>query len=109
MKLTVSQLKYILVLGNNSGDRGIRTVDIAKKLSIQRSSAFNMLNKLSEEGLVIKSDDKMVSLTEQGKQKADSLCLKVRDTVGKLQENFGLSGESAEDCALMIISCSEDI
>lgn len=47
MKLTVSQLKYMLVLGSVSGDRGIRTVDIAKKLSIQRSSAFNMLNKHS--------------------------------------------------------------
>ena len=105
MKLTVSQLKYMLVLGSVSGDRGIRTVDIAKKLSIQRSSAFNMLNKLSDEGLVVK----MVALTEQGKQKADCLCKKVKDTVKKLEENFDLPREYAEDCALMIISCSEDI
>lgn len=109
MKLTVSQLKYMLVLGSVSRDRGIRTVDIAKKLSIQRSSAFNMLNKLSDEGLVVKNDDKMVALTEQGKQKADCLCKKVKDTVKKLEENFDLPREYAEDCALMIISCSEDI
>lgn len=54
MKLTAAQLKYILVLGNLSGDKGIRTVDIAKNLNIQRSSAFNMLNRLSDAGLVIK-------------------------------------------------------
>ena len=109
MKMTVSQLKYMLVLGNISGDRAVRTVDIAKKLNIQRSSAFNMVNRLSEAGMVVKNEDKTVILTQKGKEAAQRLRSRVSETTEKLEEHFSLSPEISENCALMIISCSEDI
>ncbi len=109
MKLTVSQLKYMLVLGNFSEGRIVRTVDIAKSLNIKRSSAFNMLNRLSEAGMVIKNEDKTVILTQKGRKTADSLRIKVGETARKLEENFYMASDISEDCALMIISCSEEI
>ncbi len=109
MKLTAAQLKYILVLGNLSGDKGIRTVDIAKNLNIQRSSAFNMLNRLSDAGLVIKNEDKTVILTDKGRLTSDRLRKTAEETVKKLEKHFGLRENDAEECALIILSCSEDI
>ena len=109
MKLTAAQLKYILVLGNLSGDKGIRTVDIAKNLNIQRSSAFNMLNRLSDAGLVIKNEDKTVILTDKGRLTSDRLRKTAEETVKKLEKHFGLGENDAEVCALIILSCSEDI
>lgn len=109
MKLTAAQLKYILVLGNLSGDKGIRTVDIAKNLNIQRSSAFNMLNRLSDAGLVIKNEDKTVILTDKGRLTSDRLRKTAEETVKKLEKYFGLGENDAEECALIILSCSEDI
>lgn len=109
MKLTAAQLKYILVLGNLSGDKGIRTVDIAKNLNIQRSSAFNMLNRLSDAGLVIKNEDKTVILTDKGRLTSDRLRKTAEETVKKLEKYFGLRENDAEECALIILSCSEDI
>jgi Mn-dependent DtxR family transcriptional regulator len=109
MKLTAAQLKYILVLGSLSGDKGIRTVDIAKNLNIQRSSAFNMLNRLSDAGLVIKNEDKTVILTDKGRLTSDRLRKTAEETVKKLEKHFGLRENDAEECALIILSCSEDI
>ena len=109
MKLTAAQLKYILVLGNLSGDKGIRTVDIAKNLNIQGSSAFNMLNQLSDAGLVIKNEDKTVILTDKGRLTSDRLRKTAEETVKKLEKHFGLRENDAEECALIILSCSEDI
>ena len=64
MKLTVSQIKYLLVL-SKAQDSGVRISDMAKALDIKRSSVFNMLKKLAEAGMVVKNDDKTVSLTEK--------------------------------------------
>ena len=109
MKLSVSQLKYMLVLGKFSGDRAIRTAEVAKRLNIQRSSAFNMLNRLSEAGMIVKNEDKTVSLTDKGERTAGGLMSKYNDITSKLEKYFGLSPEDSGDCALMILSCTEDI
>lgn len=108
MKLSVSQLKYMLVLGSISGDRAVRTAEVAKKLNIQRSSAFNMLNRLSEAGLVVKNEDKTVTLTKKGRETADRLRKKADETARKLEEHFSLSRDVSGDCALMILACSGD-
>ena len=109
MKLSVSQLKYMLVLGKFSGDRAIRTAEVAKRLGIQRSSAFNMLNRLSEAGMIVKNEDKTVSLTDKGERTAGGLMSKYNDITSKLEKYFGLSPEDSGDCALMILSCTEEI
>ena len=57
MEFTVSQLKYILALGALSEAGDVRIVDIARTLNIQRSSVFNMLNKLANAGIIEKKEE----------------------------------------------------
>ena len=104
MKLTVSQIKYLLVLSKAQDSGGVRISDMAKTLDIKRSSVFNMLKKLAEAGLVVKNDDKTVSLTEKGKSMAAEISLKAEDYTAKLQEHFGISPENSEECAVILIS-----
>ncbi|MCD8036445.1 MAG: MarR family transcriptional regulator [Clostridiales bacterium] len=104
MKLTVSQSKYLLVLGALSEDGDVRIVDIAKELNIKRSSAFNMLNKLQKAGMVLKNENKTVTLTESGKQTASEIRKNVDETVLKLEKYFDIASENAEDCALTVLS-----
>ena len=103
MKLTVSQIKYLLVL-SKAQDSGVRISDMAKALDIKRSSVFNMLKKLAEAGLVVKNDDKTVSLTEKGKYMAAEISLKAEEYTAKLQEHLGISLENSRDCAIILSS-----
>ncbi len=107
MKLTVSQLKYMLVLGDLSEDGDVRIVDIAKTLNIKRSSAFNMLNKLADAGMIVKTEDKTVMLTDEGVSMVKRLRKEVKDTAVKLEKYFEIDSRRAEDCALTVLSYQE--
>ena len=107
-QMTTSQLKYMLVLGELSDNGGIRISDIARKLNIIRSSAFNMLNKLAEAGMVSKKEeDKKVILTEKGRTAADKLCEDVKQTAGKLEKYFSVDPGRSTDCALAVLAYKE--
>ncbi|GFI60978.1 hypothetical protein IMSAG049_00128 [Clostridiales bacterium] len=103
MNLTISQLKYMLVLSSLSEAGDIKIADIAKFLNIKRSSAFNMLNRLLEAGVIIKNNDKTVSLTDEGKRVSKELRKKVNDMEIKLIECFKIDISMVEDCALAVI------
>ncbi len=107
MKLTVSQLKYLLVLGVLSEDGDVRIVDIAKTLNIKRSSAFNMLNKLAKAGMVVKNEDKTVVLTDKGREASQEIRKNVKETAVKLEKYFEIDSRKAEDCALTVLSYME--
>ena len=104
MEFTVSQLKYILALGALSEAGDVRIVDIARTLNIQRSSVFNMLNKLANAGIIEKKEDKTVVLTDNGKSTVNSLYKKVKQTALKMEECFDLDSGRAEECALLVLS-----
>lgn len=108
MKLTVSQLKYLLVLGVLSEDGDVRIVDIAKTLNIKRSSAFNMLNKLAKAGMVVKNEDKTVVLTDKGRAASQEIRKNVKETAIKLEKYFEIDSRKAEDCALTVLSYMEE-
>ena len=106
---TAAQLKYMLALGELSENGSVRTVDLARTLNIQRSSVFNMLNKLEIAGIVEKKEDKTVELTEKGKNKVDIISGRVSDIVSKMKESFNLDNGKAEECALLILSFDEKL
>lgn len=51
--------------------RGVRSVEVARALSISRSSVHTMMERLSESGLVEKVHYGIVYLTEEGIQLAE--------------------------------------
>ncbi len=109
MSFSVSQLKYILVLGNLAEAGNVRISDIAKTLNIKRSSAFNMLNKLAEADVIVKNENKTVEFTKKGRDIAEKLNERVKEASDKLTDCFDLTPDKAEEYALLLISVTGDI
>ena len=72
VSLTASNIKYLIALHelDSSSERGIRCVDIAKRLNITKPSVHTMINNLRELGLVVKEHYGSVYLTDAGKHAA---------------------------------------
>lgn len=71
--LTAANIKYLLTLNELDGpnSRGIRCVDVAKKLEITKPSVHTMIKNLRDMGLVIKEHYGTVYMTREGKRAAD--------------------------------------
>ena len=104
MKFTDTQLKYLLILDRLSENGRVRIVDIAKEFNINRSSAFNMLLKLQDAGLVVKNENRSVELTGEGRNLAEILRKEVKAVQEKLIKYFGMDTENSEECALIVMS-----
>lgn len=103
MNLTLSQLKYLLVVDDLSEKGSVRASDIAKQMEINRSSAFNMLVKLEDAGMVIKNDNRTVKLTEAGNKIVENLKKELVSIKDKLVTYFGIAADKTEDCALSVL------
>lgn len=103
MNLTLSQLKYLLVVEELSEKGSVRASDIAKQMDINRSSAFNMLVKLEEAGMVIKNENRTVKLTEEGNRIVGKLQKELVSIKEKLLTYFDISEDKTEDCALSVM------
>ena len=72
VSLTASNIKYLLILHELEccTERGIRCVDIAKRLNITKPSVHTMINNLRDMGLVVKEHYGSVYMTDAGKHAA---------------------------------------
>ena len=70
--LTAANIKYLLALHELEccTERGIRCVDLAKRLNITKPSVHTMINNLRNMGLVVKEHYGSVYMTEAGKHAA---------------------------------------
>jgi len=65
--LTASNIKYLLVMKELSGDHnGVRSVDIAKRLQIKKPSVYTMVKTLQGLKLIKKDRYSVIYFTEQG-------------------------------------------
>ena len=69
---TAANIKYLLVLHEMDccTERGIRCVDIAKRLNITKPSVHTMINNLRDLGLVAKEHYGSVYMTDAGRHAA---------------------------------------
>ena len=88
-------------------EQGISAVEMNYSLFASEREVIAPM--LSDAGLVIKNEDKTVILTDKGRLTSDRLRKTAEETVKKLEKHFGLGENDAEECALIILSCSEDI
>ena len=72
VSLTAANIKYLLILHELEccTERGIRCVDIAKRLNITKPSVHTMINNLRDLGLVVKEHYGSVYMTDAGKHAA---------------------------------------
>lgn len=72
--LSRSAFRYLLSIYQlSNGGSAVRSVDIAKKLSVSRASVVKMLKNLSCEGLIIKEYYGSVRLTSLGVKQANQI------------------------------------
>lgn len=71
MKLSKSQSHYVkAVYELSAGDKGVRVIDIAERLSLSKASVSFAMTKLARLGLVRKDSDRHVYLTDDGEWEA---------------------------------------
>ncbi len=69
-KMTPSKEDYLKVLLRLSGEEGIRSIDVADALGITKASVSCMMNRLRDEGYVVKEKYGTASLTSRGFEEA---------------------------------------
>ena len=95
-KLTASLEDYLEVICNYSdSDRNIRAIDISKKMNISRASATEALKKLSERGFINYGRYETISLTELGKEIAQTIISKHKILQYFFENMLNLSEEEA--------------
>jgi DtxR family Mn-dependent transcriptional regulator len=103
MKLTVAQQDYLEVIhGLSTEESGVRTTDIAERLSCRLPTVTRTVRKMSELGLVEHESRGLVSLTRKGQSAARDLAHRHADTAAFLREILGLTATQAEHDACQI-------
>ncbi len=86
-------LEAIYLLGGNN----VKSIDLAKKLSVSRASVNRAVNTLIDKGLVNKELYGDISLTNKGKNTSSTVLRKHKILKKFLIEVLGVSPEVAED------------
>ncbi len=105
MRLTYSQMRYMLAIGalsENGG--GVRASDVAGYLGFSRPSVSRMLKSLTEIKLLDRDRYGKIYLTNAGRTVAEELARMSQDLGRLLREALDLSSEAADDCALMLLA-----
>lgn len=89
---------YSVILEKN----GVKAVDIAKKLKVQRSSVTEALKVLSAKGLVNYSRYDVISLTQEGESVAKSIIHKHKKLFYFFNEVLGIESDEANETACKI-------
>lgn len=105
MRLTYSQMRYILAIRILSEDGGgVRASDIAGFLGFSRPSVSRMLKLLTEIDLLDRDRYGKIYFTGAGRAAAEDLMRTAEDLGRRLREALDLSSEAADDCALLLLS-----
>lgn len=105
MKLCSGQCKYLLALYELSKvNRIVRSVDIANKLSVTRSSVSRMLKCMSRLELINSDYSLNVKLTESGEETAKKLSVNFESVYNFFSEILKLSEHDAHEQSLLFIA-----
>lgn len=72
-KLSATNIKYMLAIHDllSKGVKHVRSIDLAKLLSVTKPSVHSMLNSLQEMNLITKERNGIITFTSEGKELAD--------------------------------------
>ena len=103
MKLTSSQMKYILALWKlDCGDK-IRCTDVAKVLRVKKPSVCGMLCRLENMGLIMQDPYSDIRITEEGRKIMEECRRSVSALAGILARQLKLSETAAEEMAFLLL------
>jgi DtxR family transcriptional regulator, Mn-dependent transcriptional regulator len=90
-------LETILILSQREGF--VRSIDIARELNYSKPSVSRAVGILKEEGYILIDDAGTIKLTEEGKQRAESVYERHRILMEFLMLTAKVSSETAEEDA----------
>ena len=103
MKLTSSQMKYILALWKlDRGDK-IRCTDVAKALRVKKPIVCWMLCRLENMGLITQDPYSDIRITEEGRKIMEECQRSVSALAGLLARRLKLSETAAEEMAFLLL------
>lgn len=110
MKLCSGQCKYLLALYELSKvNRIVRSVDIANKLSVTRSSVSRMLKCMSRLELINSDYSLNVRLTELGEETAKKLSVNFESVNSFFSEILKLSENEAYEQSLLFMASFPEV
>lgn len=101
-RISDREARYLLAILARGGNE-VRSVDLALRLGVQKSSVSAMLSRLAAHDLVWKESYGKVSLTEKGRESAVRLRDSLRETEAYLSRTLGLSSDHLEAVALAMV------
>lgn len=90
-------LETILILSQREG--AVRSVDIARELGFSKPSVSRAVGILKDSGFIQMEENGLISLTDTGKEKAESIYERHRILTEFLADIAGVSKEQAEEDA----------
>lgn len=101
-------LETILVLKEKNGS--VRSIDVARELNFSKPSVSRAMGILKESGYIVIDGGGEISLTEEGRAKAEQIYERHRLLTEFLQRVAGVSAETAEaDACKMEHIVSEEV
>ena len=96
-KFTPSIEDYLECIYQTNRGQGVKSTDIASKLSVSKPSVHRAIVTLSEMGLVTQEKYSLIYLTESGQKKAAEVSMKHEILSSFLQDVLGIAPEVAEE------------
>lgn len=96
-KFTPSIEDYLECIYQTNRGQGVKSTDIASKLSVSKPSVHRAIVTLAEMGLVTQEKYSLIYLTESGQKKAAEVSTKHEILSGFLQDVLGIDPEVAEE------------
>lgn len=96
-KFTPSIEDYLECIYQTNRGQGVKSTDIASRLSVSKPSVHRAIVTLSEMGLVTQEKYSLIYLTEIGQKKAAEVNMKHEILSSFLQEVLGIDPEVAEE------------
>lgn len=107
MKLTTSQIKYLLTIYKMNNDRTVRSTDIASSLAVTRPSVHRMITQLAEAGLITKKKYSYIKMTDYGIYVAQQYYYVFSRLNNYLYKGLDLPADTSEKGSLTILSTLE--
>lgn len=106
--LSATEVRYLLAIRSLGEDKPVRSIDIASRLGVRKSSVSAKLKELVFLDLVSKAPYGRVVLTEKGRSVAWNLEGRIQAIDTFLMRNLGIGKESAEPLALAMLARMDD-
>lgn len=104
MKLTATQIRYLLAIYRLSKNGVVRSSEIADCLNVSRPSAHRMVEQLLKMNLIVKEKHSHILFTENSRDFAEQYYDGLFHISRFLLKSLDLSPDIAEDGALAILS-----